>query len=65
MKEKDFITAVNGKEVLTYNEFYDAISSQYGVGDRVPATCAHVDENGEISYYDIEFGLIEDRSGDF
>lgn len=65
MKEKDFITAVNGKEVLTYNEFYDTISSQYGVGDKVPATCAHVDEKGEISYYEIEFGLIEDRSGNF
>ncbi len=65
MKVGDFFTEVNGKTVTTYSEFYDTISSQYTVGDKVPATCAHIDKNGEITYYHIEFGLIEDKSGDY
>ncbi len=65
LKVGDFFTEINGKTVTTYAEFYDTISSQYTVGDKVPATCAHIDKNGDISYYHIEFGLIEDKSGDF
>ncbi|MBQ6180797.1 MAG: trypsin-like peptidase domain-containing protein [Ruminococcus sp.] len=65
LKEGDFITEVNGKAVRTYNEFYDTISSQYGAGDTVPATCAHVDKDGKISYYDIKFKLMEDTSGNY
>lgn len=65
LKIGDFIVEINGKSVKTFSEFYDAISTQYTVGDKVPATCAHIDKNGEISYYHIEFGLIEDRSGNY
>ena len=65
MKVGDFFTEINGKTVTTYTEFYDTISSQYTVGDKVPATCAHIDKNGDINYYHIEFGLIEDKSGDY
>ena len=65
LKTGDFIVEINGKSVKKYSEFYDTISSQYTVGDKVPATCAHIDKNGEISYYHIEFGLIEDRSGNY
>jgi len=65
LKEGDFITAINGTKVSTYHELYDAISSQYKAGDKVPATCAHIDKNGDITYYDIEFKLIEDTSGNY
>jgi serine protease Do len=65
LKEGDFITEVNGKAVSRYTDFYDVISSQYGAGDTVPATCAHVDKNGVISYYQIKFKLLEDTSGNF
>lgn len=65
LKEGDFITAINGKTINSYQELYDAISSNYGAGDVVPATCAHVDKGGGISYYNIEFELAEDTSGDF
>ena len=65
LKEGDFITEVNGKAVKTYDEFYDTISSQYGAGDTVPATCAHIDKDGKISYYDIKFKLMEDTSGNY
>ena len=65
LKEGDFFTEINGKTIKKYNEMYDLISSQYSAGDRVPATCAHIDKNGEITYYNIEFLLIEDRSGNY
>lgn len=61
----DFITAINGKSISTYDELYDAISSMYGAGDYVPATCARVNEDGEVSYFEIEFMLMEDTSGDY
>ena len=65
LKEGDFITAINGKTVSTYHELYDTISSQYKAGDKVPATCAHIDKDGNVSYYDIEFKLVEDKSGNY
>ena len=65
LKEGDFITAINGTAVSTYHELYDTIKSQYKAGDKVPATCAHIDKDGEISYYDIEFKLAEDTSGNY
>lgn len=65
LKKGDFITEINGKTVSTYDELYDTISSQYEAGDTVPATCAHVDKDGNVSYYSIEFKLMEDTSGNY
>lgn len=65
LKPGDFITEVAGVKVTTYNEFYNAITSSYGVGDTVPATCAHIDEDGTVTEYDIKFKLIEDTSGNY
>lgn len=65
LKVGDFITEINGKTISTYDELYDTISSMYGAGDTVPATCAHVSESGSVSYYNIEFKLMEDTSGDY
>ena len=65
LKAGDFITEINGKTVSTYDELYDTISSQYEAGDTVPATCAHVDKKGKIDYYNIEFKLMEDTSGNY
>ncbi|MBP5379587.1 MAG: trypsin-like peptidase domain-containing protein [Ruminococcus sp.] len=65
LKAGDFITEINGKTVSTYDELYDTISSQYQAGDTVPATCAHVDKDGNIDYYNIEFKLMEDTSGNY
>lgn len=61
----DFITEIDGIKVRTYTEFYNVISSSYGVGDTVPATCAHVDKSGKVTYYDINFKLLEDTSGNY
>lgn len=65
LKIGDFITAINGKTVKTYDELYDTISSMYGAGDTVPASCAHIDEDGNIEYYEIKFKLMEDTSGEY
>ena len=65
LKKGDFIIAINGKSVSTYDELYDTISSQYSAGDTVPATCASIDKNGKVSYYEIEFKLMEDVSGNY
>lgn len=65
LKEGDFITEINGKTITTYDELYDTISSQYEAGDKVPATCAHVEKDGKVSYYNIEFKLMEDTSGNY
>lgn len=61
----DFLTEIDGEAVNTYDEMYDAIASKYGAGDKVPATCAHIDKNGKIKYYNIEFMLMEDTSGNY
>lgn len=65
LKKGDFITEIDGTPVKTYDELYDAISSKYGAGDKVTAKCANVDKNGKITYYDIEFKLMEDTSGNY
>ena len=65
LKKGDFITEVDGKPVQNYNELYDTISAKYKAGDKVPAKCAHVTKDKEVQYYDIEFMLMEDTSGNF
>ena len=65
LKPGDFITEVAGVKVKTYNEFYTAITDSYGVGDTVPASCAHVDKDGNVTEYKIKFKLMEDTSGNY
>lgn len=65
LKAGDFITKIDGTPVSSYDELYNAITAKYGAGDKVPASCAHIDENGNISEYEIEFMLMEDTSGDY
>lgn len=60
LKPGDFIVAINGKSVATFSELDETIGESYGVGDLVPATCAHIDPDGTVSYYTIEFRLMED-----
>lgn len=65
LKPGDFITAINGTPVKTYDELYETISASYGANDLVPATCAHVDKNGKVTTYEIKFRLMEDTSGNY
>lgn len=68
LKPGDFITEINGKTVSTYDELYDTISSQFEAEDTVPATCAHLEEKDGVvgvEYYNIEFKLMKDTSGNY
>lgn len=65
LKAGDFITEIDGTPIRTYDELYNNISSKYGAGDKVPAKCANVQKDGKVTYYDIEFMLMEDTSGDY
>lgn len=65
LKAGDFITEINGVPVKTYDELYNTISESFGAGDKVPAKCASVSKNGKVKYYDIEFKLMEDTSGNY
>ena len=65
LKPGDFITKIDDDEVHTYDDLQSVIRSRYAPGDTVTATCAHVDEDGDIDYYTIKFVIKEDTSGDF
>ncbi|MBP3379572.1 MAG: trypsin-like peptidase domain-containing protein [Ruminococcus sp.] len=65
LRTGDFITAIDGIPVSTYDELYSTITASYGAGDTVPADCAHVDEDGTVTEYSIRFKLMEDTSGDY
>ncbi len=66
LRPGDFIVAINGKTVSTYDELYDTLSFQYSAGDTVPATCARFPSGGgNPDYFKIKFKLMEDTSGDF
>lgn len=65
LKAGDFITEINGVPIKTYDELYNTISASFKAGDKVPAKCANVKKNGKVTYYDIEFKLMEDTSGDY
>ncbi len=64
LKPGDFITEINEVPVSTYDELYNKISGNYAAGDKVPATCARF-KDGKFDYFNIEFKLMEDTSGDY
>jgi len=64
LKPKDFILSIDGKKVSDYESLESVIKGKSG-GDTVTAKCARVSDKGEISYFDIEFKLMTDTSGDF
>ena len=64
LKINDFITEVEGKRVTGYDDVIEVLDGHKG-GDTVKARCAHIGDDGKITYYDISFKLEEDRSGKF
>lgn len=63
LRADDFNLEVEGTPVNSYDEVIAALEGFKG-GDTVKAKCARY-ENGEITYFDIEFKLEEDTSGNF
>lgn len=64
LKTGDFIVSIEGRKVADYSELNQLLKGKKG-GDKVKAECARVDKNGKITYFDIEFKLMNDTSGDF
>lgn len=60
----DFITAINGIEVDNYDDVIQVLDGYKG-GDTVSASCARVEEDGNITYFDIEFKVEVDTSGNY
>jgi serine protease Do len=60
----DFILKINGEDVPDYDAVMDILDGFTG-GDTVVADCARIEENGEITYFTIEFKLEEDTSGNY
>lgn len=64
LKTGDFIVAIEGKKVDDYSELNRLLKGKKG-GDKAKAKCARVDKEGKITYFDIEFKLMTDTSGNF
>lgn len=60
----DFILKINGIKVHNYDDL-DLILDGKKAGDTLRAECARIDDDMNISYFEIEFKLMEDTSGDF
>lgn len=60
----DFILKINGIKVHNYDDL-DLILDGKKAGDTLRAECARIDEDMNISYFEIEFKLMADTSGDF
>ena len=63
-KVGDFILEIEGKEVKDYNTVMAAVEGKKG-GDRIHAHCATVGEDNKVTYYEIDFSLLTDTSGDY
>ncbi len=64
LKEDDFIIGIEGIRVNGYDQLNKIIKGKKA-GDVVTAKCARVSEDGKVSYFDIEFKLMPDTSGDY
>ena len=65
LKIGDFIYSIDDENIRNYDQFNEVVTASYGPGDTVKAKCAHLEKDGSVEYYDIEFKLMEDTSGDF
>ncbi len=64
LQVNDFLLSMNGEPVDSYDTVLEVLEGFEG-GDTVTAECARVEEDGTISYFEIEFMLEEDTSGNY
>ena len=60
----DWMLTMNGHEISDYDTVKAAIAGLKG-GDRIHVRCATVDDDGKVTYYEIDFSLLEDKSGNY
>ncbi len=64
LKIGDIITEMNGVPVADYDEINEALEGCVA-GDRVKAKVVRINEDSSVEEFEIEFELIEDKSGDY
>lgn len=64
LKTDDFILSIDGVEVHDYDEL-SLILDGKKAGDSLKAKCARIDDELNITYFDIEFKVMEDTSGNY
>lgn len=64
LKKNDFIVEFDGKPISNYSQLEEFLKGKKG-GDVVKAKCARLSKDGKISYFEIEFKLMSDTSGDY
>lgn len=60
----DFIVKMNGVEINGYDSLNEALKD-VKANDTVKATCAHLNNDSTVQYYDIAFEVIADTSGNY
>lgn len=60
----DFIVKMNGMEISDYDSLNEALKG-VNANDTVKATCAHLNNDGTVRYYDIAFTVLADTSGNY
>jgi len=60
----DWILTMNGKDVCDNGDITRAIEG-LTAGQSVHCRCGHISENGSFTTYEIDFKLLEDRSGNY
>lgn len=63
LQPDDFILSMQGHKVAQYDDVIEALDGCKG-GDTVSARCGRF-EDGKVTYFDIEFKLEEDTSGNY
>lgn len=63
-KVGDWIVKINGRDVWDYDSVCSAIHGMTA-GEKIHAKCANVDSEGNVTYYEIDFSLLADTSGDY
>lgn len=64
LKTGDFILSVNDERVMNYDDLNMVIDGKKA-GDVLKAKCARIDDDMNISYFEIEFELMADTSGNY
>ena len=64
IQPEDWILTMNGKDVSDYDSV-NQIIGELSAGDQVHCSCGRIAEDGTLRTFEIDFRLLEDRSGNY
>ena len=64
LKPGDWILSMNGHNISNYDSINKALDGAVA-GDSVHARCARIQSDGSVKTFEIDFRLLEDKSGDY